>query len=631
MAHNSTQNIIKQLLIRIVLLFLFWILLFDFQRIIFTFHNFDKFSDVGFLTWIGAFFYSLRLDLATAGYLSFIPVVFLIIATIWQQKWARILFSTKLLLEVLVCAFIHAGEVNAYPEWNHKLTGRVFMHLSHPDEVVRTADYGMTFWFIVYATLETLFAIFIQKKFFRFENATAKKGIALNLVYSAVFIPVTVGTSFLLARGGLQPIPINTDAAIFSNNYAVNDLSVNSVYFFGKSYLLYNRTNIDEFIPKVSAEQAQLTQKELYDYPLEHSNYFLSNKRPNIVFIVLESWTANAIGSLTDVETATPNFDQLTKDGLLFTNLYGVASTSEIGNSAIFSGYPGIPEVSITMQPEKSRKIPCLNQDLKQWGYSSGYLFSGDLKYGNIGSYFTDHGFDVVEDENDFPSDLPRGKLNYYDEDLYKQLILRMNKLKEPFLQCGFTGSTHSPYDFPSSKKYQKFEGVEGKFQNSLLYADECLLQFLQNAKNEDWYKNTLFVFVADHGHASNYQQNPSASAFNRIPCLIYGEPLKQEYRGKRIDKLGSQIDIVRTLLYQMGGEYQKYNWSKDLMNPQAPDFALHAIIRGYGWVRPTGNFTYLMENKVYIENTFPAASFDKELQHCHSLLSLIYEEFKNL
>jgi len=106
---------------------------------------------------------------------------------------------------------------------------------------------------------------------------------------------------------------------------------------------------------------------------------------------------------------------------------------------------------------------------------------------------------------------------------------------------------------------------------------------------------------------------------------------LKQEYRGKRIDKLGSQIDIVRTLLYQMGGDYQKYNWSKDLMNPKAPDFALHAIIRGYGWVRPTGNFTYLMENKVYIENTFPAESFNKELQHCHSLLSLIYEEFKNL
>ena len=86
MAQNSTQNILKQLLIRIVLLFLFWILLFDFQRIIFTFHNFDKFSDVGFSTWIGAFFYSLRLDLATAGYLSFIPAIFLIIATIWQQK-----------------------------------------------------------------------------------------------------------------------------------------------------------------------------------------------------------------------------------------------------------------------------------------------------------------------------------------------------------------------------------------------------------------------------------------------------------------------------------------------------------------------------------------------------------------
>ncbi|MCO5261046.1 MAG: LTA synthase family protein [Crocinitomicaceae bacterium] len=629
--NNNYLHLLKQLVVRIALLFLFWILLFDFQRIIFTLHNFDKFSQVGIAQWLGAFFYSLRLDMAAAGYLCALPVLFLIIATIWKKKWAMTLFSVLLIFEALIASMIHAGEVNAYPEWNHKLTGRVFMHLSHPDEVVRTADWGMTIWFSIYVLLDMLFVFFIKKKMFRFEPAKSPNGVWMKATYSLLFIPLSLGMNFLLARGGLQQIPINTDAAIFSNNYAVNDLSVNSVYFFGKSYLLYNRTNIDEFIPHVTKEQALLTQKALYDYSLEHDNYILANQRPNIVFVVMESWTANAIGSLSDVETATPNFDKLAQEGLLFTNLYGVASTSEIGNSAIFSGYPGIPEISITMQQEKSRKIPCLNQDLKAWGYTSGYLFSGDLKYGNIGSYFTDHGFDKVEDENDFPKNLERGKLNYYDEDLYKELIIRMNKLPQPFLQCGFTGSTHSPYDFPNSSKYNRFSGVEGKFQNSLLYADECLNDFIQNAKKESWYKNTLFVFIADHGHASNLQQNPSESAFNRIPCLIYGEPLKQAYRGKRIDKLGSQVDIVRTLLYQLGGDYQRYKWSVDLLNPNAPEFALHAIIRGYGWVRPTGNFTYLMENKIFIENKFPEDIFKPELQNCHSLLSLIYEEFKQL
>lgn len=631
MFQNNTFLILKKTVTYFLLLLLFWILYFDFQRLLFTFHNFDKFSEAGFTTWIGAFFYSFRLDLATAGYLSAIPALFLLIAIIWKKKWASKVFIVVLFLEVIVCSLIHAGEVNAYPEWNHKLTGRVFMHLSHPDEVVRTADWSMTIWFTIYVILEVLLARILWKWFFKFNLEKRKPGILVPTILTLVLLPISVICCFLLARGGLQQIPINTDAAIYSKSYAANDLSINSVYFFGKSFLLYNRTNIDEFIPKVSESQAKQVEQLLYEYPFEHDNYIFDNKRPNIVFIVLEGWTANAIGSITDVETATPHFDALSKEGLLFTNIYGVASTSEIGNSAIFSGYPGIPEISITMQSEKSRKIPSLNQDLKEWGYTSKYLFSGDLKYGNIGGYFIDHGFDEVEDETDFPSDLPRGKLNYYDKDLYIELIKRMNKSTEPFMQCGFTGSTHSPYDFPNADKYTHFKGVEGKFQNSLLYADKCLYDFIQNAKKQHWYDNTIFVFVADHGHASNAQQNPSESAFNRIPFLIYGKPLKEAYKGKKIEKLGSQIDIARTLLYQMGGDYQRYKWSVDLLNPNAPEFALHAITRGYGWVRPSGNFTYLMENKIYIENTFPPETFKDELQNCQSLLSLIYEDYKKL
>lgn len=624
-------SVVEKVFIRLILLFLFWILVFDFQRILFTFHNFSKFSEVGFFNWLGAFFYSLRLDLASAGYLSVLPAIFLVIATIWEKRWARRSFTIVLLFEAVVCALIHAGEINAYPEWNHKLTGRVFMHLSNPDEVVRTADYGMMFWFFIYASLEIFWAFKLRKWLFPFRKHEVSTTALKNTFLTVVAIPVVSFICLLFARGGFQPIPINTDAAMYTNNYVANDLSVNSTYFFAKSFLLYNRTDIDEFIPAISDEKALEMEQKLYGYELVHDHFVLDNTRPNIVFIILESWTGNAIGSMTNTPTATPNFDKLTKEGLFFSNVYGVSGTSEIGNSAIFSGYPGVPEISITMQADKHRKIPCLNEDLKEWGYTSAYLFSGDLKYGNIGGYFKDHGFDIVEDENDFPKSLSKGKLNYYDEDLYDLLIQKMNHLPQPFLQCGFTGSTHSPYDFPNPDKYDHFSGVEGKFHNSMLYADSCLSDFLKKAKKQPWYQNTLFVFVADHGHASNEQQNPSASAYNRIPVLIYGEPLKKEYRGQRIEKLGSQVDIVRTLLYQMGGDYQRYKWAKDLLNPNAPEFALHTINRGYGWVTPKGNFTYHMENKIVMDNSYSDKDYKQEFSNCQSLLSMIYSDYKKL
>lgn len=622
---------IGKISLKIASLFLFWILVFDFQRILFTIHNLSKFSEISFVEWLGVFVHSIRLDLAMAGILTVLPLIFYLLYLNWNTIWLKRVFFGVLMLEVVTCALIHAGEINAYPEWNHKLTSRVFMHLSNPDEVFRTADYGMTIWFIIYSILEIVFGWKMAKWLFNTPVDLTQFSNFKKSIIAVVLAPVFLVVCILFARGGLQPIPINIDAAYYSKNYVANDLSVNSTYFFAKSYLLYNRSEIGEFIPSMTEEEAKNLLSDFYSYPIEHDNYILDIQRPNIVFIILESWTANAIGSLTGEPTTTPNFDALTEEGLLFTNLYATGGTSEIGNASIFGGYPALPEISISMQPDKHRKLPCLNEDLEKWGYSTAYLFSGDLKYGNIGGYFMDHGFDEVEDELDFPSGLERGKLNFYDEDLYTLLRQKMNATKEPFLQCGFTGSTHSPYDHPHKDKYNKFDGVEGAFMNSMSYADDCLKQFLDDCKKETWYKNTIFILVADHGHASNKLQNPSLTGYFHVPMLILGEPLKVEYKGKKIEQLGSQADIVRTLLYQMGGDFERYSWAKDLLNPKASQFALHTINRGYGWVTPMGSFTYHMDGKQYVENTYSPSELKKQRKRCEAMMSLIYENYKTL
>lgn len=624
------MQITLKILKTVALFLVFWLLVFDFQRILFSIHNWDKFASIGFFEWLGAFIYSFRLDLAAAGFLSVIPFLFYWIYLVQGARWAYIAFRVMLIFEVVICAFIHAGEINAYPEWNHKLTSRVFTHLSNPDEVFRTADYSMTIWFIIYSILEIAFGWKISKWMFKKKDLGLQSRLWLKLVVIILVIPVASFIYLLLARGGTQPIPINSDAAYYSKNYTANDLSVNSTYFFAKSFLLYTRADIDQFIPNIPEDKARQNLADFFNYPTEHDVYIFDTKRPNVVFIILESWTANAIGSLTGGKSATPEFDKLTEEGLLFTKVYATGGTSEIGNASIFSGYPALPEISISMQSDKHRKIPCLNQDLEEWGYSSSYIFSGDLKYGNIGGFFVDHGFDVVEDESDFPKNLKRGKLNYFDEDLYNILLRKINKTDEPFLHCAFTGSTHSPYDYPKNKKFERWTGEESTFMNSMGYADHCLIQFLEKCKTQSWYKNTIFVLVADHGHASYRMQNPSSAAYFHVPLLIIGEPLKQEFRGKRIEKIGSQTDIVRTLLYQMGGDYKKYNWSKDLLNPNVPEFALHTLNRGYGWITPSGNFSRHFEGN-YPEVNYAEAELKKEFKRCQSMMSLIYQDYKGL
>lgn len=621
---------VRQLFISVLKLFLFWVLLFDFQRLLFSIHNWDKFGDVSWGDWFLTFIYSLRLDLSTAAYLSVLPLTMLLVRYFHPAKWNLRMFQGVLLTEALLVALIHAGEINAYTEWHHKLTSRVFMHLSNPDEVVRTADYSMTIWFAIYTILEIVFAWRIMRWLFNSEWIKESVNWFVKVPVGIVMYSAYVGFFFLLARGGWQQIPLNIDSAYFTNNHVANDLSVNSVYYFGNSYLLYNRSEIDEFLPKMDPEKAEAIVSKMMDYPREHDTMILKDQKPNVVFIIMESWSAEAIGCLSETKGATPNFDALAKEGLLFTNLYATGSTSEIGNSSIFSGYPGVPEISISNQPEKHRKLHSLNEDFQDWGYSTHYIFSGDLKYGNIGGYFMDHGFQDVKDENDFPKDLPRGKLNYFDKDLYDILIQRINNTNGKFLHCAFTGSTHPPYDYPK-KGRQDWTGVEADFMNSIIYADECLGDFIKKCKKQKWYKNTLFVFVADHSHSTPSVPVPYSGEYYRIPLLLWGEPLKDMYRGKRIDKVGSQADVAATLLYQMGGDPSRYPWSKDLLNPQCPEFALHTIIRGYGWRTDKGFMTYQMEQKQYIQNTFAPQEFDNELEKGHAFLTTVYQAYKRL
>jgi phosphoglycerol transferase MdoB-like AlkP superfamily enzyme len=619
---------LKKTLIDILKLLFFWILLFDFGRVLFTIHNIGKFTEVTFSEWILVFVFSFRLDIATAAALSAPLLLVMVIRFIVSGKWAKHTFLSLLGLEVAIFSLIHCGEINAYTEWNHKLTTRVFMHLANPDEVFKTAGYGMIFWFIFYILIECTVAFFLIRILFMGERLKNDMTLVKRIFTGVLLCLVVLAQFFLMLRGGIQQIPLNIDSAYYSRNHLVNDLSVNSLYFFGKSYLLYNRSEIDEFMPKIDTEEAESIVSEMYNYPKKHTNYIFKNKKPNIVFVVLEGWSSNAIGCLSETKNSTPSFDKLASEGLLFTSIYACASTSEIGNSSIFSGYPALPEISISKHPEKHRKIHTINQVLK--GYSSNYLFSGDLKYGNIGGYFMEHGFDHVLDEAIFPSHLPRGILNYYDKDLYDLFLKKINKTKQPFLHCAFTGSTHAPFDQPKLNK-PVFTGEECDYMNSLAYSDHCLGSFIENCKKQSWFKNTIFVFVADHGHPSPGLPNPSANIFFRIPFLIWGAPLKDAFKGNRFGKIGSQADIAATLMYQLDKDITKFPWSKDLLNPKSPEFALHTIIRGYGWVSDKGNMIYQMDTKSQLENTYSPKDREPELKKCNAFLTQFYKEFKSL
>lgn len=616
-----------------ILLLIFWVLLFDFQRSLFSIHNWSIVSAYPFLDWIQVFFHSFRLDIAMGSYLSLLPLVILTFYFVFQRKFIFTLFKYFVLFEVLLVALIQAGEINAYPEWKHKLTTGVFIHFFHIGEMFRTADASMTFWFFVYTLLQLVFGWRIFQWFFKkLQGVKRKINPSIKVLLFMPVLPLFLGLSFLFMRGGFQQIPINIDAAYYSKNYVINDISVNSTYFFGKSFLLFNRSDIGKFLSHYNQQEIDQLLPKFERYNRSPKINLLKTKRPNLVFVILEGWSATASHAITGKPGVTPTLDSLAQHGVLFTNIYSTGTTSEVGNSTILSGYPALPEISITMQPYKNRSLKSINQTLAKFGYTSGYYFSGDLKYGNIESYLMTHNFNRIHDENDFPKGLDRGKLNYYDADLFRLFLHEINHQKEPFIECTFTGSTHSPFDCPQPKRHH-WEGAKyHRYMNSVLYSNECISNFIQKASQQPWYKNTLFVFVADHGHGTPYVSNPNNSTFFHIPLLFFGPALKDSVKGMRISTLGSQADIVQTLLQNMGIDAQNdYPWSKNLLSEDVPQFALNATSRGFGWITPKGHFTYHFDYQKYIINAYSPDELVKQRKRCNAFMQLLYQQYKHL
>ena len=94
---------------------------------------------------------------------------------------------------------------------------------------------------------------------------------------------------------------------------------------------------------------------------------------------------------------------------------------------------------------------------------------------------------------------------------------------------------------------------MEDKFRSTAYYTDSCVGAYIHEAKKQSWYKNTLFVLVADHGHRlpKNEFENYHPNRY-RIPLLFYGDVIKPGFRGTKITKVGNQTDIAATLLNQL-------------------------------------------------------------------------------
>ncbi len=571
-------------------LFCFWLFYFLINRCLFLIVYYREFVNVSYFEILNIFPFSLKLDISFISYVSVIIFLFLTINHFFSSIYLNRFISKTIFymnsLFIILTAIIMGAEICLYKEWLTKLNFTAISHIVNPLEVLNTATYFHLFFmlfmlFVAYIFIR-LYRVFVHVDFI------SKEICMRSFIYTIISIPFFLSLFLLLIRGGMQSIPVNLSDAYFSKHVIINDVAVNSNWNIVQSILKSKKTFHGNPYAKYSEKDVELFLNNFIKKN-DSTVYVLNNKQPNLVFLLLESWSADNIESLKGISGITPNFKELESNGILFTEFFANGWTSDQGISSIFSSTPIFPYMTVINQSDKSRKLPVINKSLDN--YHSSCFFGGQLTYGNIKGYLLSNGFDLVKDHNDYRH-LESGRLGVHDEFMFDQFIYELRDLPQPFISTLFTLSSHSPFDFPSDHSLD-ISDKYNPYINSVAYTDKCLGDFMSKVKSEDWYNNTLFIIVADHSHNSPMEWRLAQKQRFKIPMLWYGDVLNEDFKGTKNIKLGSQIDISPTILAQLDKDYYEYKWGTNLFNLNNQSFVPYAFPKGYGLIKDKAYYAY--------------------------------------
>ena len=489
-----------------------------------------------------------------SNYLSKVPAFILIL----QKLLLSLIITIQLLLEISTPSFII--EYGVRP--NHIYVE----YLIYPKEVLSTLVNGhlfeSLFCILICITSFILFYKLASKLYRDYTSIKVKKSL-LCLVLAIVLIPYGIrgtitnhkplnpsNSSFCTSPLG-NTIPVNSTFNVFYalRHISDSDIKSSSIFAFDNTVNVLN--NYDKF--------SKVTKPKTIDSSCPINQVITPKVTPsqkrNVVIIVEESFGARYVQSLSGDPIA-PELEKLKNEGWWFERLYATGHRSVRGLEAITASYPPSPLAS-QVKLEHREELTTISSIYKRLGYKTSFIYGGESHFDSMRSYFLNNGVEEIIEQKDYKDPEFVASWGVSDEDLFKKAnekFVKLSNNNQPFCSVVFSSSFHDPFDIPQGKV--NIDGVKTDDPRRLTaakYADYALGKFFEQAKKEDYYKNTVFLVIADHD--SRVRGIGAFPLTNySIPALIISTDITP-----RVDKrIVSQIDMLPTLLSLTGvsGEF---------------------------------------------------------------------------
>lgn len=308
----------------------------------------------------------------------------------------------------------------------------------------------------------------------------------------------------------------------------------------------------------------------------------------HVVVILMESFAGRWVGALGSDAGITPNFDRLSQEGLLFTRFFSNGTHTHQGMFATMACFPNLPSFEYLMRmPEGSHQFSGLPQQLSARGYDDLYVYNGNFQWDNQSGFFSNQGMRNFIGREDFVDPVfidPTWGVS--DQDMFDRAAVELAKKdpSKPFYALLQSLSNHTPYALPEQLPVAPVtdRGSNNQHLTAMRYSDWALGQFFEKAKQSPYYKDTLFVIVGDHGFGSPEQLTEMDLFRFNVPLLLIGPGVREKF-GERRDTVGTQIDVVPTIMGRLGGSSRQQCWGRDLLTLPEGD-------AGIGVIKPSGS-----------------------------------------
>lgn len=580
------------------------LLLFALARLGLLAYNQALIADTPAGTFVESFVNGARFDLRLIVYLC-IPLSLSLLSVMAMR--ARRLHVAWLTCATSLCLFFAVVELNFYREFHQRLNSLVFQYMQEDIGTVASMIWnGFPVLRLLLAwALATLLLAWL---FRRIERATRARGHAAPPrwpVRTAVFVLLLL-VCVVAARGTLRSgPPLRWGDAYTTDSMFANHLGLNGTLTLvdaADNYFSDHRDN--SWKATLPAEEAlQITRdllltprdklidadqaavRRVYTPPAEGQ---LPQVR-NVVVILMESMAGRYIGAMGNQDGITPHFDALAKEGLLFQRVFSNGTHTHQGMFATMACFPNLPAFEYLMRmPEGSHQFSGLPQLLSARGYDDVYVYNGSFAWDNQSGFFANQGMRNFVGRDDFVDPVfidPTWGVS--DQDMFSRGADELAKLGsqgKPFYALLQTLSNHTPYALPEDLPVEPVTGHGSLDQHltAMRYADWALGQFFAKARQQPYFKDTLFVVLGDHGFGNDEQITEMDLSRFSIPLLLIG-PGVQETFGNSRDTVGSQIDVVPTIMGRLGQPVQQQCWGRDLL-------ALPEGDAGVAVIKPSGS-----------------------------------------